>query len=112
MCFIAEENERILGFACSFAYRGGGVFKDTLETSVYLDPESKGRGLGSRLYETLFNHLGNESIHRVVVGIALPNEGSVALHRKFGFEDIGIFDEYAFYKDKFRSSLWMQKKMG
>lgn len=50
-------------------------------------------------------------MHRVVVGIALPNEASVRLHRKFGFEDIGVFDEYAFYKGQYRSSLWMQKRM-
>lgn len=108
---VAEENDQIAGLACSFAYRGGGVFESTLETSIYLRPEQMGKGVGSNLYQALFERLKSQNVHRVVVGIALPNEGSVALHRKFGFEEIGIFDEYAFYKGAYRSSLWMQKKM-
>lgn len=88
-----------------------GVFADTLETSIYLRPNMTGRGLGSKLYGELFQRLEDKGVHRIVVGIALPNEGSVALHRKFHFEEIGVFDEYAFYKGAYRSSLWMQKKM-
>lgn len=109
--FVAEENGILLGIACSFAYRGGGAFKDTLETSIYLHPESMGKGLGSALYSHLFKELSGTSVHRIVVGIGLPNDASIALHKKFGFEEIGTFDEYAFYKGAYRSSLWMQKKM-
>lgn len=110
--FVAESDEKVIGLACSFDYRDGGVFSNTLETSVYLHPEYMGGGLGTKLYKSLFDHLEKqEDVHRVVVGIALPNEGSIGLHRKFGFEDIGVFDEYAFYKGEYRSSLWMQKRM-
>jgi phosphinothricin acetyltransferase len=108
---VAEEDKRIIGVTCSVAYRGGGVFRNTLETSIYLYPNCGGKGLGSQLYASLFQQLQNKGIHRIVVGIALPNDASVALHRKFGFEKVGIFDEYAFYKGAYRSSLWMQKKM-
>lgn len=111
LALVAEDGEKISGIACSFAYRGGGVFKDTIETSIYLHPNSMGQGLGSKLYDALFNSLKGANVHRVVVGIALPNEGSIRIHRKFGFEDIGVFDEYAYYKGEYRSSLWMQKKL-
>jgi len=30
-----------------------------------------------------------------VAGIALPNDASVALRRKFGFTDVGVFEKYA-----------------
>ena len=111
IALISEENGRVTGVTCSFAYRGGGVFKDTVETSIYLHPDSMGKGLGSKLYSELFNRLEGTGIHRVVVGIAIPNEGSVGIHRKFGFDEIGTFDEYAFYKGEYRSSVWMQKRM-
>ena len=65
----------------------------------------------STLYSSLFQQLEGTGVHRIVVGIALPNDPSVALHKKCGFEEIGVFDEYAFYKGAYRSSLWMQKKM-
>jgi phosphinothricin acetyltransferase len=112
LSLVALESGRVVGMACSFAYRGGGVFENTIETSIYVHPEWKGKKIGSSMYRTLFQHLEGTGVHRVVVGIALPNEGSIALHRRFGFTEIGVFDEYAFYKGEYRSSLWMQKKMG
>lgn len=111
IALVARENEAVVGVACSFAYRGGGVFKNTIETSIYIHPDFMGRGLGNKLYTSLFEKLKGQDIHRLVVGIALPNKGSIAIHKKFGFEEIGIFDEYAFYKGEYRSSLWMQKRM-
>lgn len=111
IALVAEVDGDICGVACSFAYRGGGVFENTIETSVYLHPEWMGKGLGTQLYKELFDRLEVQGVHRAVVGIAMPNDGSVALHKKFGFEIIGTFDEYAFYKGKYRSSVWMQKRM-
>ncbi len=108
---VAEKAGEVIGFACSLIYRNGGVFKNTLETSVYVHHQFVGARVGSILYQNLFNNLKNKKVHRIVVGIALPNDASVALHHKFGFEKIGIFDEYAFYKEKYISSLWMQKKI-
>lgn len=111
IALVAEVENKVIGITCSFAYRGGGVFKNTIETSIYLDPNWMGKGLGSQLYNELFSRLEATEAHRIVVGIALPNDGSVAIHKKFGFEEIGIFDEYAFYKGQYRSSIWLQKKI-
>lgn len=54
LALVACSDSAIRGFACSFAYRGGGVFAKTVETSVYLHPEAMGQGFGSRLYQALF----------------------------------------------------------
>ncbi len=108
---VATEAGVVLGYASSQPYRGLPAFNETIETSVYLAAGAQGKGLGTILYEGLFDLLKNEKIHRAVVGIALPNEASVRLHRKFGFTDIGVFDEYAKVNGVYYSSLWMQKKM-
>jgi phosphinothricin acetyltransferase len=55
--------------------------------------------------------LSKEDLHLAVAGIALPNDGSVALHKKFGFTDVGVFDEYALVNGRFHSSLWTQKRL-
>jgi phosphinothricin acetyltransferase len=108
--FVATSTENVvLGVACSFPYRDGDVFSHTLETSIYLAPHQNRKGIGSQLYQHLFSVLEHEDVYRAVVGIALPNPGSVALHQNFNFQEIGVFDNYAYYKGKFRSSLWMQK---
>lgn len=109
---VAEEDQKILGCAYSSIYRDHPAFVETIETSVYLASESRGRGIGTKLYEALFECLKGEHLHLAVVGIALPNEPSVQLHKKLGFEEVGIFKEYAKVHGQYLSSIWMQKRLG
>jgi phosphinothricin acetyltransferase len=39
----------------------------------------------------------------------MPNDASVALHRKFGFTEVGTFREYAIKNGRYLSSLWMER---
>jgi L-amino acid N-acyltransferase YncA len=66
-------------------------------------------GVGSSLYRALFERLAGEPVHVILAGIAMPNDASVALHRKFGFTEIGTFREYAVKNGRYISSLWMQR---
>lgn len=108
---VAEYKGEVVGRASSFKYRENEVFNKTVETGIYLDHSIMGQGIGSLLYESLFDALSKEDVHLAVVGIALPNDSSIALHKKFGFKEVGVFDEYAFVNGSFQSSLWMQKMM-
>jgi phosphinothricin acetyltransferase len=107
--WVADLDDKILGYAFSSPYRAGDYFDRTIETSIYLHPEAKGQGIGSLLYTHLFEELKNENLVTAVAGIALPNEASVALHKKFGFQEVGIFKNYAEKNGKLISSLWLQK---
>ena len=89
--------------------RGGEYFSKTVELSIFVDANKKSDGVGSRLYSTLLEILRSEEIHCVVAGIALPNDASIAILKKFGFEDVGVFKEYAVKGGKFYSSMWLQK---
>ena len=106
-----DDDGTVLGYACSSPYRQHASFAETVEFSVYNSPGRVGRGVGSALYQRLFDELVDENLHRVVVGIALPNDASVALHRRFGFTEIGVYDEYARVWDRYVSSLWMQRSL-
>lgn len=108
---VAEIDGKVVGRASSFRYRQSQIFDKTVEIRIYLVPEAIGKGVASQLYQSLFDTLSQENIHLAVVGIALPNNRSVALHRKFGFKDVGVFDEYALVNGKFYSSVWMQKRL-
>ncbi len=108
---VAEENNRVIGCAYSSRYRDHFSFDQTVETSIYLAHDYKSKGVGSLLYQKLFERIAGEKLHLAVVGIALPNEASIALHKKFGFEEVGIFKEYAVKNGTFISSIWMQKRL-
>jgi phosphinothricin acetyltransferase len=107
---VARRGDQVLGYACSQPYRDHEAFRETVEVSIALDVRQRGQGIGTGLYRALFDALAGEpSVHVVVAGIALPNDASVALHRKFGFTDVGTFREYAMKNGQYVSSLWMQR---
>jgi phosphinothricin acetyltransferase len=108
---VAELPAGLMGWASSSPYRPTPAFDHTVETSVYLHPEAHGRGVGSRLYAALLELLRGQAVHTVLAGVALPNPGSVALHRKFGFEEVGTFKEYARKRGAWISSTWFQKML-
>ena len=109
---VATDGPGIQGFASSQRYREHTAFRRTVETSIYIAPGKSGRGVATALYRSLFSTLEAEDLHRAVVGIALPNEASVNLHKKFGFTEVGVFNEYAFKHGKYISSIWLQRQLG
>ncbi len=108
---IAEEGGVILGWASSHPYRAHPAFRMDVETSIMLDTNARGRGIGTLLYEQLFAILAGERVHRVYAGVALPNPASVAIHLRFDFRQIAVYDEYAIKHGRYISSAWFEKKM-
>lgn len=107
--FVARDGDQVLGYTCSQHYRAHEAFRETVEVSIALNAAARSRGIGTLLYSALFDSLADEPVHVVVSGIALPNDASIALHRKFGFTDVGVFREYAVKNGQYISSLWMQR---
>ncbi len=105
---VAETGGQVVGWASSSRYRATAPFDATVETSIYLAPDGRTRGVGSRLYEALLGLLRAEPVRVVLAGIALPNDASIALHRKFGFEEVGTFRDYARKGEEWISSTWFQ----
>ena len=108
--FVVSDGDRVLGCASSSPYRSHPAFAKTVEVGIYLDPDCLGRGIGSALYAVLFEALRREDVHVALAGIALPNDASVALHRKFGFTEVGVFHEYAIKNGRYVDSLWMERR--
>jgi phosphinothricin acetyltransferase len=107
---VARSGDQVRGYACSQRYRDHEAFRETVEVSIALDVSSRGQGVGTALYRALFDSLALEpSVHVALAGIALPNDASVALHRKFGFTEVGTFREYAIKNGQYISSVWMQR---
>ena len=109
--FVAISGGELLGYACSTRFRPKPAYDQSVEASVYVAPDAHGRQLGSRLYETLFAALQQAKVHRVYAGIALPNDGSRAVHIKFGFEPRYVLSEVGWKFDRYVDVEWFEKKM-
>jgi phosphinothricin acetyltransferase len=106
---VARSGNQVLGYATSQPYRDHKAFRETVEFSIALDASSRGQGLGTALYRTLFECLVSEPVHVALAGIVLPNDASVALHRKFGFTEVGTFHEYGIKNGRYLNALWMER---
>jgi L-amino acid N-acyltransferase YncA len=90
---VAEDNLDVLGYAYAHQYRVRSAYRATAEVSIYLAPDSIAQGIGSSLYERLFEQLITGKFHTVVAGISLPNDASIKLHEKFGMQKVAHFYE-------------------
>ena len=108
---IAEdENGRFLGFACAEPYRSKSGYRYTAELTIYLHPETpKGAGVGTALYERLLSCLKSQGF-RIALGIIqAENEASLALHRRFGFRQVGYLSHTCFKHGQWVDAVILEK---
>jgi len=108
---VACEDDRVVGFTSSSRWRPKAAYETSVETSVYVAPEHIGKGIGSELYQALFQTLTGEDVHRAYAGIAMPNDASVALHERFGFKRVAYFTEQGRKFGKYWDVAWFEKEM-
>jgi phosphinothricin acetyltransferase len=108
---VAEEGGRVLGYAGTGRFRAKAAYDTTVEATIYCAAEAAGRGIGKMLYRELFDALTGEDINRIVGGITLPNDASVALHRRFGFTPIGAFSQNGRKFGRYWDVLWMERPL-
>ena len=106
---IAEREGEVAGYAYGSPHRTRGAYKSSCDVAVYVDPAFNRQGIGKRLYQALLPTLKEKGFHAAFAGIALPNEGSIALHEAMGFTSIGIYHEVGWKLGGWRDVGWWQR---
>jgi len=109
--FVAMDDGRVVGYACTGPFRDKAAYDTSAETSVYCAPDATGRGVGAVLYRALFDALEHADINRLLAGITLPNDASLKLHRKFGFTEVGVFSECGRKLGRYWDVVWMERPL-
>tara|TARA_Y100001970_G_C13676074_1_gene575417 strand:- start:6 stop:506 length:501 start_codon:yes stop_codon:yes gene_type:complete len=86
---VAEVEGEIMGFGALSRYMKRPAYSTTVENSVYVRPECQGQGIGETILNSLIDRAAEHGFHTIIARIGSESEGSVALHRKVGFEEIG-----------------------
>lgn len=97
---VAELDGVVVGYTYASKWKGRSAYRYSVETTIYLEQGREGQGLGTRLYSELLSILRGLGIHAAMGGAALPNEASVALHEKLGFERVATFRQVGFKHQK------------
>lgn len=98
LCFVAvaeEDPAKILAWASASQVSKRHILRGVIEDSIYVHPDGQGRGLAGALLSTLMDaatEAGCWSIHSWVFP---ENVGSLKLHRKLGFREVGVYHHMA-----------------
>lgn len=108
---VGENNGQVIGYAYYGQFRGRCAYDATVESSIYIDYRHTGKGYGKQLYQAIIDDARNRGFREMIGGVSLPNEGSVALHEKLGFEKAGHFKNVGLKFDKWIDVGFWQKSL-
>ena len=103
--FVAEEEGQLLGFSTIGPFRPWPGYRYTVENSVYVAANCRGKGVANGLMPPLITAAKELNLHAIVAGIEASNEASIKLHNKFGFTEVAHFKEVGF-----KFGRWMDLK--
>lgn len=105
---IAEIGGQLIGYATYGTFRARAAYRSTAEHSVYVHEEFQQRGIGKALLLALIKTAKANGIHALIGGVDAVNEGSVAFHKKMGFEEVGHLKEVAYKFDRWLDLKFLQ----
>ena len=108
---VAEEDGLILGYAYASTYYARAAYDWAAELSVYVSQDARGKGVGSKLYDELEDLLEQMGYIHFLACIALPNEASLALHRKRGYQQVAHFPKIGYKFERWHDIVWLQKSL-
>jgi L-amino acid N-acyltransferase YncA len=110
---VAEDEGRVLAYAYAGPFRPRPAYRFTVEDSIYVGPDSKGRGLGKLLLERLIEACEKRGYRQIlaVIGDGHEKSPSVILHAKLGFKPSGVIEGSGFKHGRWLDTAIMQRAL-
>ena len=90
---VALFEGRVVGWGSLSPYHSRCAYRHTVENSVYVHPEHHRRGIGSALLGDLIERARTIGHRVIIAAIDADQTASVAIHVKFGFREVGHFEQ-------------------
>jgi len=90
---VAEIEGAVTAFGAYAAFRTKPGYRFTVEHSLYVAPEWRGRGMGRAMLEQLIRLAQADGKHAMIGGVDAENAASIALHTTLGFVEVARFRE-------------------
>ena len=116
---VAVEDGEIVGYAYASAFRPRAAYLHSIETSIYMRMDYRGKGVGRRLYETLAKLLVLQNVFNMEACIAHCDPAdeyvpatSRLFHERLGFRLVGKFTRCAHKFGRWYDMIWMERILG
>lgn len=108
--FAALDGGEVAGWVACSRVSARNAYAGVVEHSVYVDPRFGGRGIGRTLLETLIDSTERAGIWTIQSGVFPENTGSLALHRRCGFREIGVRERIGRHHGVWRDVLLIERR--
>jgi phosphinothricin acetyltransferase len=108
---VAVRAGSVIGAAWSGPWRDKAAYRSTAETTIVLAPGAFGEGIGTSLYTALLEELRTRGFAVAIGVVALPNDASVALHRKLGYREVGVLEGVGLKDGKRHSTMLLELQL-
>ena len=108
---VWEEDGEILGYAYGSAPYTRPAYAWCAESSVYLAPAARGRGIGTALYAALEEILRTQGYQVLYALVTQENAASLRFHEKLGFRQMVLFPDCGFKFGRWLGLIWLEKRL-
>ena len=107
--FGAYEGDHLIGYAGYGTWRAAQGYRKSVEITIYVDQKRRGKGIGSKLMQTIIEHAKADGYHVMIGAIDAANQQSIEFHKRFGFVEVARMPEVALKNDQWLTLVFMQK---
>jgi len=107
---VAVDAKGVAGFSSFGDFRAFPNYRHTVEHSVHVRSDMRGRGVGAALVEALFPYALALQKHVMVGGIDAENAVSLRMHERLGFERVAYMPEVGHKFGRWLDLIFVQKR--
>ena len=106
---LAEEEAQVIAFASTSLYRPRDCYRGIAEVSVYVARNSRGRGAGRLVLQSLITACAKAGFWKLVSRVFLDNSASRRLLRSAGFREVGVYEKHGRLDGQWRDVLIVER---
>ncbi len=106
-----DDEQNVMGYASFGDWRAWDGYRHTVEHSIYVRSDQRGKGIGKELLEVLIERARSIEKHVMVAGIEAQNTASIRLHERLGFEHAGTVREVGIKFGRWLDLAFLQLKL-
>ena len=109
---VATDAAGVAGFATFGDFRQWPGYRFTVEHSVHVRADCRGRGLGGALMRPLIARATGMGKHVMIAGVDAENTDSLRFHERLGFVPVAHFREVGFKFGRWLDLMFLQRTLG
>ncbi len=105
---VAEENGSVVGFGTFGIFRPWDGYQFSVEHSIYMDKNLRGKGTGKIIMSELIDLAKKKGFRTMIAGVDANNARSIKFHTNFGFKEVGRFNQIGYKFEKWLDLIFLQ----